>query len=524
MIVAIDGPAGSGKSTVAKAVADKEGLTYLDTGAMYRAVTWKAVSSGIDYMDEEAVTQLARESEISFEPVEGGQPRVLIDGKDVTRQIRTPMVDSKVSRVSSYPELREIMVARQRELSADHDVVAEGRDIGTAVFPNADVKVFLTADVAARARRRAIQQAGGNAATGHEVKADPATEREVLQSLKRRDELDSSREASPLKPAEDAVHIDSSNLTVEQEVEQISELIAEARVRIAEREEREAQERAEREEKERLEAEQAEALEAQKRAEADEAAAREEAVEAQAKEQDAKFERYYENSMREHPWPSRLLYGFIICVVGFFSKLFWRWRLEDGNKFWTHEGRGGRGGVIVMNHVSMLDPVVVAVSGWYHHKRVRPMYKKEFDKSPIVSWFFAHVGAIPVVRGSADLKAVRRAQRAVERGEYVLVFPEGTRIRSDEQPVEIHGGFALIAQLAKADVLPMAIVGARQITPEGSHFKRFITVYSKAGDPITSESLREKKRKARIKEIEEVSMKRVYELRDELRQEHPGKE
>ena len=230
MIVAIDGPAGSGKSTTAHAIADRCNLTFLDTGAMYRAVTWRCLDAGVDASDGDAVSAVAERAKIEFGKSADGQT-VSIDGRDVTRQIRTPEVDRNVSVVSAYPRVRAAMVARQRELGSAGDVVAEGRDIGTVVFPNAEVKVFLTADAAARAHRRAVQREGKDAGRDASAKADAAEEQQILQDLVRRDKLDSSRKESPLKPAEDAHMIDNSALTPEQVVQQIVDLMDAARAK-----------------------------------------------------------------------------------------------------------------------------------------------------------------------------------------------------------------------------------------------------------------------------------------------------
>ena len=228
MKVAIDGPAGSGKSTVAHAISDRFGFTLLDTGAMYRSVALTCLERGIDPNDAEAATKVAQEIEITFGQGPAGQT-VQVDGHDVTSAIRTPEVDKAVSPVAAVPAVREAMVAQQRALGAVGDVVAEGRDIGTVVFPDAEVKVFLTADPAARALRRAVQRDGGDAAKDANATADEAAVAEILADIKRRDAYDSSREASPLKPAADAHHIDSSLLSVDEVVAQIADLMEAAR-------------------------------------------------------------------------------------------------------------------------------------------------------------------------------------------------------------------------------------------------------------------------------------------------------
>ncbi|MBS4871072.1 MAG: (d)CMP kinase, partial [Atopobium sp.] len=194
MIVAIDGPAGSGKSTVARALSDRLDLIFLDTGAMYRSVTVECLRQGIDMTDTEKIIQVARSISISFGNSANGQT-VYANGSNVTAEIRTPEVDRNVSAVAAIPEVREAMVTLQRRAGENGDVVAEGRDIGTVVFPEADVKVFLTADPAARAHRRAVQRQGGDAATGNDAKVDAKSEEKILEDIKARDKADSERKA-----------------------------------------------------------------------------------------------------------------------------------------------------------------------------------------------------------------------------------------------------------------------------------------------------------------------------------------
>jgi cytidylate kinase len=221
MIIAIDGPAASGKSTVARAVASRLGFHYLDTGAMYRAVAAEALRRDVPVTDAAALTALAGDLCIAFEREDGHTlaTRVFADGRDVTSDIRTPAVDTAVSPASSVPGVREAMVRVQRELASEGDCVVEGRDIGTVVFPHAELKVYLTASSAERARRRT----GDMERLGHEL-----SETAVLERLERRDVADSTRQASPLAVADDAVELDTTALSVEQVVDRIAAL-AEAR-------------------------------------------------------------------------------------------------------------------------------------------------------------------------------------------------------------------------------------------------------------------------------------------------------
>ncbi len=236
------------------------------------------------------------------------------------------------------------------------------------------------------------------------------------------------------------------------------------------------------------------------------------------------YDDYRDHAMRDYPLPSRMALGFVVGVVWLFTKIIWPWRIEDSDKLLGDRREGEPGRMVVMNHVSMFEPVAMYVYMYTHGLRCRFIYKSEFDKIGILSWLLSRAGAIPVERGTADLKAVRRAERALKRGEYVLVYPEGTRIRTEDQEVTIHGGFALMAQLGRAPVQPAAVVGARDITPAGTHWKRlFWRVFLKVGDPITFDELDVKGRKAKVAAMEKLAMERVYALRDELRAEHPGK-
>jgi CMP/dCMP kinase len=219
MIVAIDGPAASGKSTVARALAGRLGFAYLDTGAMYRAIAVEALRRGLDVADAAALTSLACEVAISFEH-EAASPlptRVLVDGRDVTREIRTPEADVAVSPVSAVPGVREAMVGQQRRIAGDGPgTVLEGRDIGTVVFPAADVKVFLTASPEERARRRTHDMIESGVAIAQE---------EVQAKLESRDLYDSSRASSPLVRAIDAVEVDTTGMTIEEVVDTVAALV-----------------------------------------------------------------------------------------------------------------------------------------------------------------------------------------------------------------------------------------------------------------------------------------------------------
>jgi CMP/dCMP kinase len=213
VIIAIDGPAGAGKSTIASRLARKLGYTNLESGAMYRALALKAIEWDLSFDDELALRKLAEGARITLEPTIGGN-RVLLDGKDVSTRIRDRDVTEAASRVSVHPSVREWMVARQQEMGKDGGVVMEGRDIGTKVFPNADLKIFLDADPVVREQRRMDQ---------NKIKGPSAES--MAAELRERDRRDRTRAASPLAAAPDAITIDSTTLSEDEVLQRIEELV-----------------------------------------------------------------------------------------------------------------------------------------------------------------------------------------------------------------------------------------------------------------------------------------------------------
>ncbi|WP_430337390.1 (d)CMP kinase [Rossellomorea vietnamensis] len=213
--IAIDGPAAAGKSTVAKIVAGKLSYLYIDTGAMYRSLTYKALSNNVDLHDENELNQLLSETTIELEPSEVGQ-LVFLDGNDVTEEIRQASVTNSVSHVAVHSGVREEMVKRQQLLAKEGAVVMDGRDIGTHVIPDAEIKVFLLASVDERAQRRHEE----NLSKGY-----PSDLEQLKEEIARRDKIDSEREVAPLKKAEDATEIDTTSLSISEVVDQIMLLV-----------------------------------------------------------------------------------------------------------------------------------------------------------------------------------------------------------------------------------------------------------------------------------------------------------
>ncbi|HBX70505.1 MAG TPA: (d)CMP kinase [Chloroflexi bacterium] len=208
-IIAIDGPAASGKSTLAKRLAAELGYLYFDTGVMYRAITWVVLARGVDSADEAAVTSLAEAVTIDVQPAtleDGRDFDVLVEGQDITWEIRSAGVEANVSQVSAYPGVRKALSAQQRRVGMRGRVVMVGRDIGTVVLPEAQLKIYLDASVEERARRRYDEQV----ARGHSVSLEA-----VLKAMRKRDEIDSTRDVAPLRAAQDAIVIDSDHMDIE---------------------------------------------------------------------------------------------------------------------------------------------------------------------------------------------------------------------------------------------------------------------------------------------------------------------
>lgn len=227
---------------------------------------------------------------------------------------------------------------------------------------------------------------------------------------------------------------------------------------------------------------------------------------------------YVRSGMDEYPITTKVIGTIVLFLVWVFFKIFYPWKIEREQYLLDTLKRQGT--MIVMNHTSMVEPVAIIVALWRHGIHVRPIYKVEFEKIGPAKWLFRHIGGIPIDRGKADMRAIRAAKDALVRGECVLVYPEGTRIKNNDETPEVHGGFAMIAQMANAPVVPMAVVGA------ADPYKTRPTWRKKpifgVSDALTCDAMEGTSRKEKQDCMEKVAMKAVYALRDTLRAENPG--
>ena len=393
LIVTIDGPAASGKSTVARLLAARLGASFLDTGAMYRAVTLAAMQAGIDMSNEEELLDVLRNSEFEF-AVKEGKMTVLINGIDVTKQIRQSDVTASARHIASAEKLRERLVQMQRQFAAGKEkIVTEGRDQGTVAFPNADIKFFLTAQVSERAKRRQaeLQTKGCSENLG-----------KIQRAIEERDKSDAGREVGPLKPADDAIVIDSTDLSIEEVVNRLSSLVA-RRTRHETR--------------------------------------------GTGDEQDTRHETRATNYrwFRFARWCCKVFCNlfFHLCVYG-------KENVPEQGAF-----------VLVGNHQSFLDPVFCGIP---LKRPLFFLARDSLFKNRFFGWLISSVNTIPVKRGTADLSAMKNIIGKLKEGNGVCLFPEATRTKNGKI-TPFKPGFTLLCRRGKAAVVPVVIDGAFECWP-----------------------------------------------------------
>ncbi|MGA3056586.1 MAG: (d)CMP kinase [Candidatus Limnocylindrales bacterium] len=405
-VVAIDGPSSSGKSTVGAEAARRLRYRFCDTGLLYRAVTWLALQRGVAATDAAAVVPLAAEVHLLAD-ARGRLRRVEADGRDVTREVRRAVVDRSVSDYSRVPELRAALVARQRAIAAEGGIIMAGRDIGTVILPDADVKIFLDASAEERARRRAAQR--------RTVAASKA--QQILDELKRRDAIDSSRETAALKAAPDAILVQTEGITLAETVALVVRAIRDAEARLRE------------------------------------------APVADGSGPVAGVA----TAGRHLPFFPRFS-GAVLRVV---AACLTRVRLEGAANI-PSDGPL----LVICNHASNADGMLLM--GYVVPAMRRPMRwlgKEEALRWPLFGWGMRQNGVFGVRRGAGDLEAFKLAKSVLDEGGVLTVFPEGTR-SPDGALREAKEGATVLAVRSTAPILPIAIVGAQRFWPKGKLFPR----------------------------------------------------
>ncbi len=386
-IVAIDGPAGSGKGTVTEILAKRLKLTSIDTGAMYRCVTLSILRNKVELDDIKKIEEILDNINIELLKENGNQV-VKLNGEDVSKEIRDNPVNKMVSKVSAIKEIRTKMVDLQRKMAETQDVIMEGRDITTVVFPNADVKIYMDADLEERAKRRYAQ---------NQAKNIQCTYEEVLEDMRQRDENDKNKEVGALKIAEDAIVIDSTNLTQKQVVRKIEKIIKK---------------------------------------------------EKKVKKLEPKI--YWERPETKRKEVVRAITKSVLRGI---YKIFYRVEITgEENK----DKAGEKGGYIICpNHVNYIDAVAIVV---FSKERIRFVAKHDLARFGMLRWLEHLFDVIPIKRNTQDLEGMKRCLKVLKNNEVLAIFPEGTR-NGLEKNGKAKNGAAFMAIRTGKQVVPVGISG-----------------------------------------------------------------
>lgn len=454
--IALDGPSGAGKSTIAKAAAAKLHYVYVDTGAMYRSIACYMVTNGVDTADKETMISKLTDIDIKLEYKDGAQ-HVILNGEDVSDKIRTPEISMAASAVSAVPEVRTFLLDLQKNMAKENDIIMDGRDIGTVILPNADVKIYLTASAEARADRRFKEL---------QEKGDSSTYEQVLEDIKQRDYNDMHRDVAPLKKADDAIEVDTTELDLESSINAVCKVIEDKL----------------NEKKKSVSAENADG-----------------SIERKARTQRTIMEvRPITKEKKKNPihlffyW---LLRWIALGVYHIMYKISF-----EGLENIPKDG----GNIFASNHRSYQDPVFMAL-----HTRVPLSYmaKEElFQGNKLFKWLITAFGAFPVARGKGDTAVIEKAIEKLEDGRNFAIFPEGTRSK-DGKVGKGKTGVALIAAVAQTKVVPVGI------NFEGEKLKFRKKVVVRFGKPITPAEVGVTSTDARsLRTMKNAIMDRITEL------------
>ncbi len=401
--IAIDGPAGAGKSTIAKAVAKDLGIIYLDTGAMYRATAYLALQNGIDPKDEQKVSEMLENLEMDI-VYQNGDQHIIVNGIDATPHLREHYMSKAASDISALPCVRYKMVDLQRDFASKNDVVLDGRDIGTFVLPNANCKFFLTASPEERAQRRMKDL---------EEKGEKVDFQTLLSDIIQRDYNDSHRAVAPLKQADDADFVDTTQMSIDDVVAHVKEV-----VHIKTKNTNSTEQNAEKP-----------------------------STIIPSSEMDkktlARIKTYYK------PEKSFAFYRFLRVILRPLQMLVWPTKVIG-----AENAKKVKGALFTCNHYSKMDSMIPYFV--LFKKEAHALAKYELFINPVAGWFLHRMGAIPVRRGEADIESVKQVLRVLKDGKQLLIFPEGTRNKEGTQHMaEFKTGTARFAIKAKVPVVPM---------------------------------------------------------------------
>lgn len=415
-VVAIDGPAGSGKGTITKLVGQKEDLINIDTGAMYRCVTLSMLNEKIDLEDTEKIKKLLENINIEFK-TENGEDKVYLNKKDVSKQIREENVNAIVSQVSHLIEVRENITNLSRKVAEGKNVIMEGRDIGTNVFPNAEIKIYLDATPEERATRRMKQ---------NQEKGIESTYEEILENIKFRDNNDKTSDVAPLKQAEDAIYVDTTNLKISEVVDKICEII----------------ESSEKWKKKQLTKKELREIRRQEKS-------------------SKKFDKNTDSIWTK--FQRRVIWGFL---RGFY-RVFYRVKIE-GTENVPKEGAF----ILCGNHIDFMKVPVVVV---YCPRKVNFMGKIELFNNSFLARLGELFDVIPVKRGKQDVDAMKKSLKVLNSKEGLGIFPEGTT-KGLEKGVKVKNGAAFMALRTGKPIVPVGV----EVTKKP--FPKIIVRYGKALD------------------------------------------
>ena len=415
-VVAIDGPAGSGKGTITKLVGQKENLINIDTGAMYRCVTLSMLNEKIDLEDTEKIKKLLENINIEFK-TENGEDKVYLNKKDVSKQIREENVNAIVSQVSHLIEVRENITNLSRKVAEGKNVIMEGRDIGTNVFPNAEIKIYLDATPEERATRRMKQ---------NQEKGIESTYEEILENIKFRDNNDKTSDVAPLKQAEDAIYVDTTNLKISEVVDKICEII----------------ESSEKWKKKQLTKKELREIRRQEKS-------------------SKKFDKNTDSIWTK--FQRRVIWGFL---RGFY-RVFYRVKIE-GTENVPKEGAF----ILCGNHIDFMKVPVVVV---YCPRKVNFMGKIELFNNSFLARLGELFDVIPVKRGKQDVDAMKKSLKVLNNKEGLGIFPEGTT-KGLEKGVKVKNGAAFMALRTGKPIVPVGV----EVTKKP--FPKIIVRYGKALD------------------------------------------